>query len=83
MHYHELYEKAGLSYFKKVNIHADEQNPLGFYSTPIEVTQLLFRQSLKHNSYDWHCAPQKQFIIYLSSQVKIEASGGESKIFKA
>ncbi len=46
------------------------------------MTQLLFRHSLKHNSYDWHCAPQKQFIIYLSSQVKIEASGGESKIFK-
>ena len=79
----ELYDKNNLSYFRYVNPTPDAKQKLGTYSIPIAVKQMIFVDILANLSFDWHCAPQKQFIIYLSGSVSIEASGGETKIFNA
>ena len=81
MAYCELHEKNGLSYFRYIHPDQSSEQELGSYSAPIAVTQMIFRHSTEPISYDWHCAPQKQFIIYLSGSVSIEASGGETKVF--
>jgi uncharacterized cupin superfamily protein len=33
-------------------------------------------------AFDWHTAPQPQYIIYLEGEVEVETSGGEKRTFK-
>lgn len=42
----------------------------------------MFRDFEKGAIFDWHTAPQPQYIIYLEGEVEVEASDGEKKIFK-
>jgi uncharacterized cupin superfamily protein len=42
-----------------------------------------FRDSEKGATFDWHNAPQEQYIVYLDGGVEVEASNGEKRIFKS
>ena len=42
---------------------------------------MMFRDFEKGSSFDWHTAPQPQYIIYLEGEVEVEASGGEKRTF--
>ena len=81
MKYLEIYNDNGLSYFREINFEDGESKELGIYSKPISTKDMIFRESQKA-IYDWHPAPRKQFIIYLSGKVKVEASGGDIEIFE-
>ena len=70
------------SYFEEHWISAPESKHLGEYSNSLKAENLFFRHSLK-STYDFHAAPNKQFIIYLSGKAEISSSNGISKIFKA
>lgn len=70
------------SYFSDENIEIDSVQPLGFYSKEFATKHMKFRTFKAGLTYDWHTAPQSQFIIYLEGEVEIIASGGERKIFK-
>lgn len=81
--YTRLYTgENGKSYFEDIPIETPKDNPLGKLSDSTEVRDLIFRRS-KPGTFNWHPAPQKQFIVYLSGEAEIEASGGETRIFKA
>jgi uncharacterized integral membrane protein (TIGR00697 family) len=71
------------SYFKEVIIKPSIKHPLGLYSEKIKVSGLVFREFQPNMTFDWHNAPQEQYIIYLEGEVSVEASGGETKVFKA
>ncbi|MEM9242925.1 MAG: hypothetical protein AAGA27_02560 [Pseudomonadota bacterium] len=83
MKYTELYSHDGLSYFKEVEIKPAEKEALGFYSQPYTIRDIVFRESDANDCFDWHAAPRAQYIVYLSGEVEIQASGGETKLFTA
>lgn len=70
------------SYFKEEIPEYDKNEPLGLYSKKIKVCGLRFRMFKAGMEYNWHTAPQPQYIIYLDGEVEVEASGGEKRIFK-
>lgn len=74
--------KDDKSYFEEIELTLPVKHKLGFYSDPVNVKNMFFRQFEKGLEFDWHCAPQEQYIIYLEGEVEVEASGGEKRIFK-
>ncbi len=84
---HKMYEiytgDNNKSYFKEIIIKPSIQNPLGLYSQKFKVSGLVFREFQPNMSFNWHNAPEEQYIIYLEGNVLVQASGGETKIFKA
>ena len=70
------------SYFLEIDTVFEDKYPLGNYSKKYKVKEMMFRDFEKGTSFDWHTAPQPQYIIYLEGEIEIEASGGEKRIFK-
>jgi hypothetical protein len=69
------------SYFLEHEIDLAISHALGHYSKKYPVEHLMFREFEAGLVFDWHTAPQKQFILYLTGSVEIEASGGEKRVF--
>lgn len=72
----------GMSHFKKIEMGSASIQLLGSYSEKYAATALMFREFKKGAHFDWHTAPQPQYIIYLEGEVEVEASSGEKYIFK-
>ncbi|MDP1602215.1 MAG: hypothetical protein Q8M03_03035 [Legionella sp.] len=70
------------SYFKEETPMSETEQPLGSYSKKIPTTGMMFRMFKAGLIYDWHNAPQPQYIVYLEGEVEVEASGGEKRVFK-
>lgn len=70
------------SYFTEIDAGHETKQPLGDYSKKLPVKGMMFRDFEKGACFDWHPAPQPQYIIYLEGEVEVEASGGEKRIFK-
>jgi hypothetical protein len=84
MHIVKLFTKNdNKSYFSDLKIDIETQHPLGNYSKKFPVEQLMFRNFPENCFYDWHVAPQTQYIVYLEGLVEIVASGGETRVFKS
>lgn len=71
------------SYFREDDPGVLTEQPLGYYSKVFPTRGLLFRTFKAGEKYDWHNAPQPQYIIYLEGKVEVEASGGEKRIFSS
>lgn len=83
MTYTKLYTGAdNLSYFEDVDAGCGHVHPLGRYSSKYSVSGMMFREFEAGASYDWHNAPQEQYIIYLEGKVEVIASGGEARVFQ-
>lgn len=70
------------SYFEDIKPPKDNLQALGLYSSLSPATGIMFRETLPHKEFDWHNAPRTQYIIYLEGEVEVQASGGETRIFK-
>lgn len=82
--YVTLFSKEdGKSYFREEEPGIESEQPLGMYSGKFSATGFSFRMFKAGNVYDWHNAPQPQYIIYLEGEVEVETSGGEKRIFKS
>ena len=64
-------------------VQKETKQPLGNYSKKYPVTGMMFRDFKKGATFDWHTAPQPQYIIYLEGEVEVETSSGEKRTFKA
>lgn len=71
------------SYFEEIDSGSTIKQPLGSYSKTQPVNGLIFRDFASGEIYDWHNAPQLQYIVYLEGRIEVETSGGEKRIFKA
>lgn len=71
------------SHFMEVDAGTETKQPIGCYSKKYPATGLMFRDFEEGATFNWHTAPQPQYIIYLEGQVEVEASGGEKRIFKS
>lgn len=72
----------GESHFEDIEIPLINQGEIGFLSDEIKVGKMQFRKVSADYDYDFHHAPQKQYIILLDGGVEIETSLGEIRQFQ-
>ncbi|MBS7229599.1 hypothetical protein KHA90_01060 [Flavobacterium psychroterrae] len=75
-------DESGESHFEDVMIPLSDQGEIGFLSESTAVKNIIFREVLPSYDYDFHNAPQRQYIILLDGGVEIETSLGEKRSFK-
>lgn len=76
-------DQNGDSQFEDISIPLKESGEIGALSELIPAKGLIFREVLPSYDYDFHNAPQKQYIILLDGEIEIETSLGKKRIFKA
>lgn len=74
--------EKGETHFETIEIPLIDQGDIGFLSEIVEVKKLQFRKVPAVYDYDFHCAPQKQYIVLLDGGVEIETSLGEKRKFQ-
>lgn len=76
-------DSNGDSHFEDIEIPLTEAGSVGSLSEELPAKGLIFREV--EPSYDWnfHTAPQKQFIVLLDGEIEIETSLGDKRTFKA
>lgn len=75
-------DENGDSHFEDLMIPLSDQGEIGFLSESQAVKNIIFREVLPSYNYDFHCAPQRQYIVLLDGGVEIETSLGEKRSFK-
>jgi hypothetical protein len=67
----------GKSQFEDFEISLDDAGEIGRLSERYPVRDLIFRENDSTYDYDWHRAPQRQYIVMLEGMVEVEAGSGE------
>lgn len=75
-------DEKGESHFEDLEISLTDQGEIGFLSENVEVKKLQFRKVSADYDYDFHHAPQRQYIVLLDGGVEIETSLGEIRQFQ-
>jgi hypothetical protein len=72
----------GESHFEDFEIPLKDAGEIGFLSEKIPAKEVVFRKVKPTYDYDFHTAPQRQYIILLDGEIEIETTLGEKRIFK-
>ena len=75
-------DNNGDSHFEDIEMPLNDQGDIGFLSDKIPVKEIIFRKVKPDYDYDFHHAPQKQYILLLDGDIEIETSLGEKRTFK-
>jgi hypothetical protein len=75
-------DEAGESRFADQEIELQDAGSIGRLSKPVPVTSVIFRKNDPGYDYDWHVAPQRQFIVLLDGAIEIEVSDGNRRTFR-
>lgn len=75
-------DERGETHFENIEIPLVDQGDIGFLSETFEVKKLQFRKVPADYDFDFHCAPQKQYIALLDGGVEIETSLGDKREFQ-
>lgn len=75
-------DEDGNSHFENVFIPLEEAGTIGSLSMPYPVGNIIFREVPPTYDYDFHTAPQRQYLILLDGEIEIETSLGEKRSFK-
>jgi hypothetical protein len=75
-------DEQGESHFEDIELPLEEAGEIGFLSEKIPAKEVMFRKVKPTYDYDFHTAPQRQFIILLDGEIEIETSLGEKRTFK-
>jgi hypothetical protein len=71
----------GESRFEEREIELKVSGEIGCLSDPIPAKSVIFRENEAGYDFNWHVAPQRQFIILLDGKIEIETSLGEKRTF--
>lgn len=71
----------GESHFQDVQIALQDAGEIGRLSDEIPARAVIFRENAPDYDYDWHHAPQRQFIVLLDGEIELEVSDGERRRF--
>lgn len=72
----------GDSHFEDIEVPLQNDGEIGFLSDKVPVKEIIFRTVKPDYDYDFHTAPQRQYIILLDGAIEIETSLGEKRTFK-
>jgi|SRR5690554_1007660 len=75
-------DNNGDSHFEDLKTPLQDDGEIGFLSSKIPVKEIIFRKVKPDYDYDFHNAPQKQYIVLLDGEIEIETSLGEKRTFK-
>lgn len=75
-------DSKGESHFEDIEIPLKDDGDIGFLSDKVVAKEVIFRKVKPTYDYDFHTAPQRQYIILLDGEIEIETSLGEKRIFK-
>ena len=75
-------DPIGDSHFEDISIPLRSSGEIGFLSDEEPVKGIIFREVAASYDFDFHNAPQRQYIILLDGGVTIETSLGEIRTFK-
>lgn len=75
-------DDKGESHFGELDVPLVESGPIGRLSERFPVRSIIFRENDAGYDYDWHNAPERQYILLLDGEIEIEVSDGEKKIFR-
>ena len=75
-------DDQGESHFQDVSIALTDRGIVGKLSDEVKTKNLIFREVEPSYDWDFHTAPQKQYIILLDGEIEIETSLGDKRIFK-
>ncbi len=73
----------GDSRFEEIFIPLNDAGEIGKLSEGLPVTSIIFREVEPTYNYDFHNAPQKQYLILIDGGIEIETSLGEKRKFNA
>lgn len=78
-----IYSDAnGHSHFEDKEIPLQDNGDIGSLSMPFPVGSVIFREVLPSYDYDFHNAPQRQYLILLDGEIEIETSLGLRRRFR-
>jgi mannose-6-phosphate isomerase-like protein (cupin superfamily) len=84
MNYTRIYsDSEGESHFEIVEVPLKDNSDIGHLSDGFPVRSLQFRENKADYSWDFHHAPERQFIILLDGEIEITTSLGETRKFSA
>ena len=75
-------DERGESHFADQEVELRDAGPIGHLSEPVPAKSVMFRRNDPGYDYDWHVAPQRQFIILLDGVIEIEVSDGARRTFR-
>lgn len=75
-------DSEGESHFEEVELPLNDQGEIGYLSDKVPVKEMIFRKVKPDYDYDFHTAPQKQYVLLLDGEIEIETSLGEKRMFK-
>lgn len=75
-------DNYGESFFEDIEIELNDGGAIGFLSEKIPAKGIIFRRVKPDYDYDFHNAPQRQYIILLDGEIEIETSLGDKRNFK-
>src|SRR5690554_5177165 len=75
-------DKRGESRFEDIELPLEDAGEIGFLSEKFSAKEVVFRKVKPIYDYDFHTAPQRQFIILLDGEIEIETSLGEKRTFR-
>lgn len=76
-------DTKGESRFEDITIPLKDSGEIGLLSEMIPTGGIIFREVLPTYDYDFHNAPQRQYIILLDGEIEIETSLGDKRVFGA
>lgn len=75
-------DEQGHSHFEDLEVPLEDAGEIGRLSQPYPASGVIFRENDADYDYDWHTAPQRQYIILLDGEIEIEVSAGEKRRFR-
>jgi hypothetical protein len=76
-------DSNGDSHFEDIDIPLEEAGSVGKLSQEFPVKGVVFREVEPSYDWDFHTAPQRQYIVLLDGEIEIETSLGDKKTFTA
>ncbi|OGF99240.1 MAG: hypothetical protein A3F83_08235 [Candidatus Glassbacteria bacterium RIFCSPLOWO2_12_FULL_58_11] len=72
----------GESHFDEEEIELFDKGEIGRLSKSVPARGVMFRENEATYNYDWHTAPQRQYVVLLDGEIEIEVSDGEKRRFR-
>ena len=76
-------DKNGDSRFADISIPLKDAGEIGQLSDGLPALSIIFREVEPGYDYNFHNAPQKQYLVLIDGEIEIETSLGDRRRFKA